>query len=289
LATARARSRSDELSGPSSTTIKRLFALSGNRCAFPGCPNSLFDQKGIFIADVCHIAGDKPGAKRHDPTQTEARRQSFNKLIVLCANHHRVIDSDEVTYTRPALRKMKQAHEASATEEFFISDRQAEKIAAFLGGAVAGTAFSEIAHEVANVVRAIKDALPKSESEFKEIRHGPPPVLIDALRYAPTGTFQMLSTDEPHRKLGEFFVEVFKMAKWRLIEGARFELSQPPTTPLLTMLFVLRSKHQVSNAQKAIWEVFDRCGFERKDGDRASKESAGYVLRINILVTARTR
>ena len=151
------------MSGPSSTTIKRLFALSGNRCAFPRCPNSLFDQNGTFIADVCHIAGDKSGAKRYDLTQTEAQRQGFNNLIVLCANHHRVIDSDEFTYTRPALRKMKQVHEASATDEFVISDRQAEKIAAFLGGAVAATAFGELAHEVAKFLRTIYDELPKSE------------------------------------------------------------------------------------------------------------------------------
>ena len=277
------------MSGPSATTIKRLFALSGNRCAFPGCTNSLFDQNGALIADVCHIAGDKPDAKRYDPIQTEERRQGFNNLIVLCANHHRVIDSDEVTYTRPALREMKRSHEATATEEFVISDRQAEKIAAFLGGAVSATAFSEMAREVADVIRTIKDALPKSGSESKEVKHGPPPVLIDALRYAPTGTFQMFGTDKPHRRLGEFFVDIFKAAGWRLIEEAKLELSHPPPTPLLTLLFVLRDWHQVSNAQRAIWEVFDRCGFERDGSDTASKESAGYVLRIRHLVTAQPR
>src|SRR5262245_5695307 len=140
-----------ELSGPSVTTIKRLFALSGNRCAFPGCTNPLFDQDGALIADVCHIGGDKPDAKRYDPLQTEAQRQGFNNLIVLCANHHRVIDSDEVTYTRQALRQMKRSHEASATEEFVISDRQAEKIAAFLGGAVTATALGGVARELADV------------------------------------------------------------------------------------------------------------------------------------------
>jgi hypothetical protein len=246
----------------------------------------LFDQSGALIADVCHIAGDKPGAKRYDPLQTEEQRQGFNNLIVLCANHHRVIDSDEVTYTRPALRQMKRAHEASATEEFGISDRQAEKIAAFLGGAVAATALSDIAREVADVIRTFKDTLPKSGSESKEIKHGPPPELVDALRYAPTGTFQVLGTDEPHRRLGEFFVEVFKAAGWRVIEGVRLDLGHPPSAPLLTLLFILRDRHQVSNAQKAIWEVFERCGFESEGSGTARRYSDGYLLRIGFVVTA---
>jgi hypothetical protein len=275
------------LSGPSATTIKRLFALSGNRCAFPGCTHTLFDQNGTLIADVCHIAGDKPGAKRHDPLQTAAQRQGFNNLIVLCANHHRIVDSDETTYTRPALRAMKRVHEATATEEFIISDRQAEKIAAFLGGAVTAIAFGEIAREVANVVRAIHDALPKSGAESKETTRGPPPVLIDALRYAPRGTFQALGTDEQHWKLGAFFVEVFRAAGWRLIEGAKLELGHPLARPQLTLLFILRDRHQVSNAQRAIEEIFDRCGFRRDGSGTVAKDSAGHLLRIGFAVTAR--
>jgi hypothetical protein len=274
------------MSGPSVTTIKRLFALSGNRCAFPGCTHPLFDQKGALIADVCHIAGDKPGAKRYDPSQTDEQRQGFNNLIVLCANHHRVVDSDEVTYTRPALRGMKRVHEASATEEFVISDQQAKKIATFLGGAVAATALGEVARQVADVFRTIKDALPRSGSESRKTTDGLPQALIDALRYAPTGSFQVLSMDEPHRKLGEFFVEVFKGAGWRLIEGASLELNHP--LPPLAMIFILRDRHQVSNTQRAIWEVFEKCGFESDGSGTVRKEGSGSLLRVGFAVTAQS-
>lgn len=237
---------------------------------------------------MCHIAGDKPDAKRYDLLQSEEQRQGFNNLIVLCVTHHRVIDSDEVTYTRPVLRQMKRAHEATATEDFVISDHQAEKIAGFLGGAITGTALTDIVREVSDVFRAIRDALPKSVPQPKESDRGPPPVLIDALRYAPTGTFHLVATDDPHRRLGEFFVEVFKVAGWRLIDGAKLRLSEVPPKPRLTLVFFSRDQHHVSNAQRAIWEVFDMCGFERHGEGTASKDGAG-VLNVAILVTAQPR
>lgn len=273
------------MSGPSARTVKRLFALSGNRCAFPGCKNPLFDQNGNLIAGVCHIAGDKPGAKRYDPSQTEEQRHGFDNLIVLCVNHHRVVDSDEGSCTRSMLREMKHAHESSATKEFVISDQQAEKIATFLGGALAATAFGEVVREVAGAIHAINEALDNSESDSNKIKNAPAPELINILRYAPTGIFQVRSTDEPHRRLGEFFVEVFNAAGWRIREG-RFELGDAPSTPLLMLWFFLRDRHQVSNAQKAIWEVFERCGFVRDDSGTASRNSAGYLLRIHFIVTA---
>lgn len=279
------------MSGPSATTIKRLFALSGNRCAFPGCGNSLFDQNGVLIADICHIAGAKPSAKRYDPSQTEDQRQGFSNLIVLCANHHRVIDSDELTYTRPALRDMKRVHEATATSDFVISEEQANSIAVFLGGAALGGAaaaggVSQMVREMTDAIRAINDALPAPA--FKEKGHGPYAVLIDALRYAPRGTFQVHSTDEPHRRLGEFFAEVFKAAGWRLIEGAKLELSRPPPTPLLTLFFILRDRNHISNARHAIEEVFGQCGFASDGGGTLQKDDGGYVLRIGFVVVAQS-
>ena len=276
------------MAGPSSTTIKRLFAVSGNRCAFPACANSLFDQNGTLIADVCHIAGDKPSAKRYDPTQTETQRRGFNNLIALCANHHRVIDADAVTFTRPTLRKMKQVHEASATEEFVISDRQAEKIVIFLGGAVAATAFGEIVSEVADFVRTIYDVIPKSKlgSDAEATNRGPPLSLLDTLRYAPLGAFQVLGTDEPHQRLGEFFKEVFEVAGWRLENRMGLELNHSPTAQHLMLLFILRNRHQVSNAQKAIGEVFEMCGFEGDGGGTISKDNSGHLLQIRFVVTS---
>jgi hypothetical protein len=98
--------------GPSRTTVKRLFALSGNRCAGEDCENPLVDPKfGTLIGKVCHIKGDKPSAKRFDSTQTDAERHDFANLILLCPSCHDIIDSDEEWFTVPKLIEMKEQHE----------------------------------------------------------------------------------------------------------------------------------------------------------------------------------
>jgi hypothetical protein len=113
-------------SGPSTSTIKRLFALSGNRCAFPRCdaPMALDDT---LVGEICHIRGRKPYAARHDPAQTPVERNDYGNLILLCAAHHKVVDDDEESYTVERLRKMKVDHEACAT---VVPDKEAAQVAA---------------------------------------------------------------------------------------------------------------------------------------------------------------
>jgi len=95
-------------------TIKRLFAVSSNCCAFPKCPVAL-TEPGVTKGKVCHIKGAKPTGARYDPGQTDADRHHFDNLILLCANHHDVIDDDVDAYTIERLRKMKADHESPAT------------------------------------------------------------------------------------------------------------------------------------------------------------------------------
>lgn len=110
---------------PSQRDIKRLFALSGNRCAFPKCQSAIV-QDGGLIGEVCHIKADKPGGPRYDSTQTEAERQTFQNLMLMCANHHKVVDDDVEAYTVERLMRMKAAHE-SATKP--LEDASSTQIA----------------------------------------------------------------------------------------------------------------------------------------------------------------
>ena len=59
--------------GPSQATIKRLFAHSGNRCAFPRCMEVLVEE-GTVVGKVCHIKAANPKGPRYDPQQTTAER-----------------------------------------------------------------------------------------------------------------------------------------------------------------------------------------------------------------------
>jgi hypothetical protein len=99
---------------PRFPVVKRLFAVSGNRCAFLGCTSGLVDQEsGKVIGKVCHIKGNRPGAARYDSNQSEQERQSFENLILMCGVHHDIIDADETMYTVDFLVQRKKDHEAA--------------------------------------------------------------------------------------------------------------------------------------------------------------------------------
>jgi hypothetical protein len=102
-----------ESKGPSERTIKRLFALSSNRCAFPRCPIALV-QGDTVVGEVCHIKAANPGGPRYDERQTNAERHAFANLILMCGTHHTVIDADEEAYTVERLVKLKAEHEKGA-------------------------------------------------------------------------------------------------------------------------------------------------------------------------------
>ena len=96
---------------PTVTTIKRLCALSDNRCAFEGCPTALVDdESGTVTGEICHIKSQRKGGPRYDPTQTEKDRQDFSNLIMLCATHHKVVDADVEKFTVTHLQTMKKRH-----------------------------------------------------------------------------------------------------------------------------------------------------------------------------------
>ncbi|MBW8048810.1 MAG: hypothetical protein FVQ77_00420 [Cytophagales bacterium] len=109
---------------PTPTIIKRLFALSGNICAFnnPVCSENMVDKKGNVIGRICHIeAANKKGERFNDNSNDEARRD-FDNLILLCDKHH-TITNDVNSYTVPVLQKMKADHEQNfLNNKFKVSE-----------------------------------------------------------------------------------------------------------------------------------------------------------------------
>jgi hypothetical protein len=95
--------------------MKRLLLESGGICAFPGCRRPLVtadapDEPGAVIAEVAHIVAEsREGPRGSDPLSEEERNQSEN-LIVVCPEHHKVIDSQPKTYSIAVLRQMKMDH-----------------------------------------------------------------------------------------------------------------------------------------------------------------------------------
>ena len=91
-------------------TLKKLFALSGNICAFPGCNEKIVDDNEVVMGVICHIEAAKKGGPRYSEKSDDEKRRSLDNLILLCPNHHRRIDIDP-SYTGDSLKKMKLEHQ----------------------------------------------------------------------------------------------------------------------------------------------------------------------------------
>lgn len=107
---------------PSLSTVKRLFALSQNRCPFPNCGIPLVEDSGTIMGIVCHIKARSRGGPRYDPQQTEQERHSFSNLILLCVRHSKLIDSEPNRYTAAWLAEIKQRSMPPESIELSRSD-----------------------------------------------------------------------------------------------------------------------------------------------------------------------
>ncbi len=114
---------------PSVKTARRLYAVSGNLCAFPNCPTPIVDPaSGVIIAEICHIRAYSPGGPRYGDSLPEDQRNEFENLILLCSVHHKIIDSDPGTYSVERLQEMKAAHEEKYKNGAVASDELVRKL-----------------------------------------------------------------------------------------------------------------------------------------------------------------
>ncbi len=110
---------------PTLSTLKRLFACCGNRCAFPNCTAPVVHNETL-LGEVCHIKGEKLGSARYDSNQSAEERRAYENLIVLCPTHHTVIDDDQEAYTFDRIARMKATHEAHAKP---MEEQEAARVA----------------------------------------------------------------------------------------------------------------------------------------------------------------
>lgn len=95
----------------SNKTLKRLFGLSGNECAFPGCGEQMVNKSNAKSSNICHIEAANIGGERYNEDMTDEERADYPNLILLCVQHHDETNDVE-KYTTPILVKMKREHEA---------------------------------------------------------------------------------------------------------------------------------------------------------------------------------
>ena len=95
----------------------RLFALSGNQCAFPGCTNAVTDQvapgeQPVTLAQRAHIVGVGRQGPRSRAAPLSDDIDAVENLTLLCGEHHRIVDANPRIYSVEVLAKYKADHEA---------------------------------------------------------------------------------------------------------------------------------------------------------------------------------
>ncbi len=104
--------KESERKEPTPNTKQRLFALSGNQCAFPNCPVQYVEiDRAKTMLQICHIESAEEGGERWNHNSNVEERRQFENLILLCPIHH-VETNDVKKFTVEILREIKSNHEA---------------------------------------------------------------------------------------------------------------------------------------------------------------------------------
>ena len=96
-------------------TLKLLFGLSAgrcNKCRTICVADATEHDRAVVLAKIAHIVGHSDTGPRCDPTMPAVQRNEYPNLILLCGTCHDIVDGQPNTHTIPALKEMKQKHEA---------------------------------------------------------------------------------------------------------------------------------------------------------------------------------
>lgn len=92
--------------------LKMLFGKSAMLCAFPECkvrtlaPGTAADDAAA-LGHIAHIVAHSDNGPRGDATIPASDRDRYPNLILLCRNHHALVDSQDSTYTVEQMRRWK--------------------------------------------------------------------------------------------------------------------------------------------------------------------------------------
>ena len=102
----------------SKAEIKKLALRSGGRCAFPECRMPLTSanpQTGeiVVLGHIAHIIAQQDRGPRADPSLSPHERDKYENLILLCTNHHQLVDNpaNYARWTKEALVALREDHE----------------------------------------------------------------------------------------------------------------------------------------------------------------------------------
>ncbi|MFM4776005.1 HNH endonuclease signature motif containing protein [Aeromonas veronii] len=98
----------------SNPELKKLYGLAAGRCSI--CKINVFDND-VHIGEMAHIIAKKPKGTRGE-VNIIGNINSYDNLILLCANHHTEVDQNPIFYTVDKLHRIKLEHENSVASLF---------------------------------------------------------------------------------------------------------------------------------------------------------------------------
>lgn len=161
------------MSKPSEKTVRRLFAMSGNTCAFPDCQFPIFESSGTVTGEICHIRAQSPGGPRYEPRQADDERHSYENLVLLCRRHHKIVDAQPEVYSPSVLEEMK------LLQEKRFGRAETENDGIFAKVLINGLSSVEIHNNSGNVVIGSPGAVVAQTVNFKNSKSAPkiqPPI-----------------------------------------------------------------------------------------------------------------
>lgn len=115
--------------GISNRDTKILWSKAAGRCSYPGCPQELVlepesDGKHAVIGEMAHIVAEESDGPRGNSPLSKEQRNSYANLILLCPNHHELIDDPDQVESYPVelLHEWKSKHEDEVKQKYVSSE-----------------------------------------------------------------------------------------------------------------------------------------------------------------------
>ena len=120
----------------SNKTLKMLWGRAAGRCSHPDCRLDVFFDESeadnpTMVGENCHIVAENDGGPRSDPSIPLAQKNSYSNLILMCRNHHKIIDdpeNGERHYSVERLHQIKRNHETWVRDQLGMDfDKQRDE------------------------------------------------------------------------------------------------------------------------------------------------------------------
>lgn len=109
--------------------LKILWGKAAGRCSMPDCHMQLVvdasesvPSKALLVGENCHIVAESEKGPRGNSDLSEKDRNRYPNLILLCTNHHTVIDQAPEAWSIEKLHQIKADHEVWVETQLTISE-----------------------------------------------------------------------------------------------------------------------------------------------------------------------